>query len=188
MTKHKYFDDQLDDEEMLLLFRKHPIVMRKGLILASLGILVGPLYVAGVSLIRPASTPSINAYILILIAGFIFGGILFFPSWMSWYFSIYIVTDKRLIQVKQKGFFSRSMVDISNDQVSMVNYDITGLQETLLGFGTITVQTYVGELVIKDVHHPQKIQKEITSALREHGFLQASSSPFAQSNQTDTEE
>jgi hypothetical protein len=82
------------------------------------------------------------------------------------------------MQIKQKGFFNRALVDISNDQISMVNYEIKGLQETLLGFGTITVQTYVGELVIKDVGHPKKIHKELTTALRDKGFLQASSTPF----------
>lgn len=185
---HKYFEDQLDKEEMLLLFRKHPIVMRKGLIISALGILVGPLYVAGISLVRPASTPSFSAYLLILLAGFVFGALLFFPSWMSWYFSVYALTDKRLIQIKQGGFFHRSLVDISNDQISMVNYEVKGMQETLLGYGTITVQTYVGELVIKDVHHPKKVQKELTTLLREHNYLQGTSQPFNQNNDSETEE
>jgi hypothetical protein len=37
----KYFEDQLDDEEVLYVFRKHAIVMRKGLVLAALGPLIG---------------------------------------------------------------------------------------------------------------------------------------------------
>ena len=102
-----------------------------------------------------------------------------FYAWIGWHFSVYILTDKRLIQVKQKGFFHRSLVDISLDQVTMVNYEIKGIQETLLGFGTITVQTYVGELVIRDVHKPKHIQKEITSLLRERGYLQGSN-PYVQ--------
>ena len=40
----KNFKEQFDDEDTLLVFRKHPIVMRKGLILAAFGMLVGPLY------------------------------------------------------------------------------------------------------------------------------------------------
>ena len=38
---HKYFSDQFDDEEMLLLFRKHPIVMRKEIVIASVLLLLG---------------------------------------------------------------------------------------------------------------------------------------------------
>jgi hypothetical protein len=40
---NEQFEGQLPDEEVLLMFRKHPVVMRKGLIIASAGLLVGPL-------------------------------------------------------------------------------------------------------------------------------------------------
>ncbi len=53
----------------------------------------------------------------------------------------------------------------------MVNYEIAGLQETLLGFGTIMVQTYMGDLVIHDVHHPARIQKKMLRILREQGII-----------------
>jgi hypothetical protein len=33
--KPKHFKEQFDDEEVQLVFRKHPVVMRKGLILSS---------------------------------------------------------------------------------------------------------------------------------------------------------
>jgi len=185
---HKYFEDQLDDEEMLLLFRKHPVVMRKGLIIAALGLLIGPLYVTLISFIRPDSTPTMGRFIVILLAGLLVSLLLFFPSWMSWFFSVYLLTDKRLIQIKQKGFFDRSLVDIGNNQISMVNYQVKGLQETLLGFGTINIQTYVGELVIKDVAHPMKIHKELTALLRENGYLQSGQVYGTEQSSADTEE
>ena len=102
----------------------------------------------------------------------LFGGILFFPDWMSWYYSVFIVTDRRFIQITQKGFFHRSVVDMGLNQIQMVNYEISGLQETLLGFGTIMMQTFVGDLVIHYLHHPQKIQKHMLEILREEGVLQ----------------
>lgn len=178
--KHKYFEDQLDDEDMLLLFRKHPVVMRKQLVVASVGILVPMLYITLLTFVyadSPDKLPTLQMFFVALGTGFFFAFFVMFYAWMGWYFSVYALTDKRLIQVKQKGFFHRSLVDISNEQISMINYEISGLQETLLGYGTMTIQTYVGELVIKDVHHPKKIQKAITTKLREHGFL-SSSQPF----------
>lgn len=162
---HRYFEDQLDDEEMLLLFRKHPVVMRKQLIIASVLLLLGTIP----SFIRPEYSYFFGG----LGVGFLLAAAVMFYAWIGWYFSVYALTDRRLLQIKQQGFFHRSLVDISNDQISMVNYEIHGLQESLLGFGTITVQTYVGELIIKDVAHPKKIHKELTHMLREHGFMQA---------------
>ena len=38
------------------------------------------------------------------IAGFVLAAIVFAPSYLpSWYFSIFIVTDQRFIQITQKG-------------------------------------------------------------------------------------
>src|SRR5579885_2276145 len=151
--KQKYFADQLDDEEVLFVFRKHPIVMRKGLIISMLAILAGTIP----ALIKPEFSWFFGG----LAAGLVLCIILFMPSWISWFYSVFIVTDQRLIQITQKGLFHRSVVDLSLAQIQMVNYEIAGLQETLLGFGTIMMQTYVGDLVIHDVHHPAKIQKQL---------------------------
>lgn len=164
----KYFADQFDDEEVLFVFRKHPIVMRKGLIFGLLSILISVI-------------PSL--FILeyaVLIGGFIVGCVLFLllflPTWIGWYFSIYIVTDQRFIHITQKGLFHRSVVDMSLGQIQMVNYEVAGLQQTLFGFGTIIMQTMVGDLVIHEVHHPATIQKKLLQVLRDGGATPESQS------------
>lgn len=162
----KHFEDQRDDEEVLFIFRKHPIVMRKGLILAMIAILLGTVP----ALIRPDYTYFFGG----LAAGFVLGLLLMFPAWLSWYYSIFIVTDQRLIQITQKGLFNRSVVDLSLSQIMMVNYEVAGLQQTLLGFGTIMMQTYVGDLIIHEVHHPAKIQKKLLNILRDKGVTDGS--------------
>jgi len=60
----------------------------------------------------------------------------------------------------------------------MINYEVSGLQETLLGFGTIMMQTFVGNLVIHEVHHPAKIQKKLIGILREQGITAAPPGPM----------
>ncbi len=159
----KFFDDQLDGEQLLMVFHKHPIVMRKGLVIAMLALVLGTIP----SLIKPTYAFLFGG----LLAGAILSFLVFLPSWISWRYSVFIITDQRLIQITQKGFWSRSVVDISLQQIQMVNYSIAGLQETMLGFGTIMMQTYVGDLVIHDVHHPSKIQKELMDILREKGAV-----------------
>lgn len=162
----KYFDDQLDDEDVLFVFRKHPIVMRKGLVIAMLAILAGTFP----SLIKPEYAYLFGG----LAAGLILSIIVFMPSWIGWYYSVFIVTDQRLIQITQKGLWNRSVVDIGLPQIQMVNYEVGGFQETLLGYGTIMMQTFVGDLVIHDVHHPAKIQKQLLTILRDKGVLNSS--------------
>ena len=138
----KYFDDQLDDEEVLFVFRKHPVVMRRGLVYAMIAILLGTIP----SLIKPEYVYLFGG----LGAGFLLSLIVFAPAWIGWYYSVYIVTDQRLIQISQKGLWARSIVDIALPQIQMVNYEVKGLQETLLGYGT---------------------QKKILTILRDKGIL-----------------
>jgi len=160
----KYFEDQFDDEEVLYVFRKHPIVMRVGLVLGLLGPLIG--------VIPAAIWPNLGfgAFFGGLAAGCLLGLIVFAPSWISWHFSVFILTDQRFIQITQKRLFHRAVADIGLAQIQSVNYEVSGLQETLLGFGTIKMQTYVGDMTIHNVHHPAQIQKKILSILREEGI------------------
>jgi signal transduction histidine kinase len=158
----KYFADQFEDEEVLFVFRKHPVVMRRGLILGMLAILLGT--------VPALFDPRYSVYFLGLAGGLALGGLLFLPSWISWHFSVFIVSDKRLIQITQKGMFSRSVIDMGLSQIQMVNYQVAGVQETVLGYGTIMMQTFVGDLVIHDIPHPAKIQKKLLEILREQGI------------------
>lgn len=160
-AKPKYFKQQFDDEEVKLVFRKHPIVMRKGIVLASVGLLAGVLP----ALIKPTYGWFFGG----LGIGFILAIVLMFPWWVRWYFSVYIMTNQRFIQ-QSRSLLQINFVDIGLDQIQMINYQIIGLEQTFLHFGTITVQTYVGDLVIRDVHHPEKIQKEMVHILREIGI------------------
>jgi len=180
-TAVKYFPDQFDDEEVLYVFRKHPIVMRKGLIWGSLGLLVGPLYTLILTYVHASNPPTMTFFYLSFVVSIVLSGLLFFPAWMSWYYSVFIVTDQRFIQITQKGFFHRSVVDMGLPQIQMVNYEVACLQETLLGFGTIMMQTLVGDLVIHYIHHPQKIQKRILEILRDSGIAVADT-PALQTN------
>jgi len=162
MPKTLEFDGQHDDEEVLMVFRRHPVVMRKGLLILLILVALGALP----SLFVPENI----AYLWYMALGFGIGLVVFFWYWMGWFYSLFIVTDQRLIQIRQKGLFNRSVVDIGLDKIQNVNFQIAGLQETLLGFGTIVIQTFVGDLVIEMIHHPQKIQTSLVKIIKEQGY------------------
>src|SRR4051812_33405996 len=87
--KHKYFEDQFDDEDVLFVFHKHPIVMRKGLVFGMLGPLVGVL---------PAAVkPDLGFAFFFggLFVGCLLGLLIFAPSWITWHFSVFVVTNQR---------------------------------------------------------------------------------------------
>lgn len=163
----KSFESQFDDEDVLFMFRRHPLVMRKGLVISLGSWLIGPLIILVLTYLRPNSPPSMVAFFLALILSIIFGSLLLLPWWISWYFSLFILTTQRFVQITQQGLFHTTFADMNLTQIQQVNYEIAGIQETLLGFGTIRMQTYIGELVIHDVPHPAKIQRKIVELLRD---------------------
>lgn len=158
----KLFDGQHDDEEVKFIFRQHPVVMRKGLIF------LGVFWILG--LLPYAYWFDQQWALYVLIGGFILGMLAMFYAWVGWYFTIHIVTNQRLAQITQKGLFNRTVVDIGLEKILSVNYQIAGFQETVLGFGTIVVQTFVGDLVLKYIHHPARVQTKLIKTIKESGF------------------
>ena len=152
--------------------------MRKGIVLAAFGFLLGMLP----ALIKPTYGWFFGGLGLSLLLG----TILIFPWWVKWYFSVYIMTDQRFIQ-QSRSLLQINFVDIGLEQIQMINYQILGLEETMLHFGTITVQTYVGDLVIRQVHHPEKIQKQMVHTMREMG-IHPSQNPYQANSQAGSEQ
>ncbi|MCA9330260.1 hypothetical protein KDA11_06430, partial [Candidatus Saccharibacteria bacterium] len=67
--------------------------------------------------------------------------------------------------------FHKSVVDLGLNKIQSTNYEIRGVQATLLGFGTIVIQTYMGDMIIHEVHHPAKVIRQISTILREQGIV-----------------
>jgi len=174
--KKGHFKEQFDDEETKLVFRKHPIVMRKGLILAAFGTLVGPVFTLVLTYADKNNPPTLTFFFLSMAASFGLAAILMFPWWVRWYFSVYVMTNKRFIQ-QNRSLLQVNVVDIGLDQIQMINYQVAGLEETVLHFGTIIVQTYVGDLVIKQVHHPERVQAKMVHILRDLGIHHSARTP-----------
>lgn len=170
MTKNRQFDGQFDDEEVFFIFRRHPVVMRRGFLIVAAGILIGAF--VGMFMSRDAYTLGefFTQFFGPVGIGFLIGMVGFMYSWIGWYYSICIVTDQRFVQITQKGIFrERSVSDIGLNRILSVNYEVRGVFETLLGFGTIIIQTLVGDLIIKNVPKPADTQAQVVTAMRESG-------------------
>jgi len=171
------FDTQHEDEEVLMVFHRHPVVMRKGFISLLVGLLFGMIP----SLIWPTDLGNLWYAPL----GMVVGGLYLFYEWVSWNYSVFIVTDQRLIQITQKGFFNRAVVDIGLDKIQNINFQVSGFQETVLGFGTILVQTFAGDLVMDKIHHPATVQEHIVKIMKELGYSTSSGSPSLNQEEDD---
>ncbi|MEO6109418.1 MAG: PH domain-containing protein [Candidatus Saccharimonadales bacterium] len=159
------FEGQRPGEEVLFVFRRHIIAMRKGFYL-----LLIPLVITA---IPPLIWQSNLELFFLPLGGFILGLILFFYHLMMWYFTIYLVTNQRIRQVTQRGVFGKDVVELRLSKIQNISYNIPGFSGEIFGFGTIVIQTFVGDLVIRYVEHPEKtynkLQDAVSSAIESQG-------------------
>lgn len=155
------FDGQRPGEKLLFVFRRHIIAMRKGFYLL--------LIPFAISSIPPLIWQSNLELFLLPIFGFALGLLLFSYHFILWYFTIYIVTDQRIRQVTQRGFFGKDVIDLRLSKVQNISYNIPGFSGEIFKFGTIVIQTFVGDLVIHNVEHPDEIYNKLQDAVNAVG-------------------
>lgn len=151
------FEGQRPGEEVLFVFRRHIIAMRKGFYLL--------LIPFAISAVPPLIWQNNLELFLLPIGGLLLGLILFFYHFMMWYFTIYLVTNQRIRQVTQKGIFGKDVVELRLSKIQNISYNIPGFTGEVLGFGTIVIQTFVGDLVIRYVEHPEKTYNKLQNAV-----------------------
>ena len=155
------FEGQHPDEAVIFTFRRHPVVMRKGFYFLLIPFVLGslPFFI----------WPDNLNNLWYPVGGLVLGLVLFMYHWMGWYFSVFIVTDQRLRQVSQKGFFGKSVIDLGISKIQNISYNVPGFTAAFLGFGTIVVQTYVGDLVLDRIEHPGRIYEQLQTVVRTNG-------------------
>jgi uncharacterized membrane protein YdbT with pleckstrin-like domain len=159
------FPGQHKGESIELVFRQHPIVMRKALLLALCVAAVGELPL----LVAPPSFLGIAVKILAL--GWLVAVIVMAYRYIGYHYSVYILTDSRLIDIHQKGFFYRQVNEVGLNKIQSINYSTKGLQAAVFKFGDITVQTYAGTWNLRAIHHPVDVHAkmiEIARGLEDH--------------------
>jgi len=159
------FEGQRPGEQVLFVFRRHLIAMRKGFWLL--------LIPFAISAIPPLIWQDNLELFLLPVGGLALGLILFLYHYIMWYFTIYLVTNQRIRQVTQRGVFGKDVVELRLSKIQNISYNIPGFSGEILGYGTIVIQTFVGDLVIRNVEHPEKtynkLQDAVANAVEQQG-------------------
>jgi uncharacterized membrane protein YdbT with pleckstrin-like domain len=163
-NRDREFPGQHPSEEVVTVFRQHPVVMRWQLIKGMLAILFGLIPL----IIWPLSDLALKISLIVPLFVLAY----WFYHWIGWYYSVYVVTDQRLIDIHQKGFFNRKVNEVGFEKVQSINYHIKGIEGALLRFGDITVQTYTEAWVLEKIHHPEEVHSQMMEVT--HGVASSS--------------
>jgi hypothetical protein len=161
------FPGQHENEEVRMLFRQHPLVMRKVLIVGLLAILLA---VTPLAFPVAWNDPKVSDFLLKIAFGTpVIVFLVWTYRWLAWYYTVYIVTNQRILAITQKGLFDRKVEEWQLDAITNVNYHINGFQAVLFGYGDIVAKTYIGDLEIRTVHKPVEIHEQLLREVRKAG-------------------
>jgi uncharacterized membrane protein YdbT with pleckstrin-like domain len=78
--------------------------------------------------------------------------------------NVFLVTDQRVIDIDQKGFFHRVVSETTHRKIQDISYSVRGLWATLLGFGTVSIQTAGAQMKIEIdmIRRPAALQELLT--------------------------
>jgi len=89
--------------------------------------------------------------------------VVFFIEWTDYYLDLWLITDKRIIDVEQKGFFHREITSFRYEQIQDITVETKGFIETFFKFGTLQIQTagHGRDIIIRDAHYPEEARSLI---------------------------
>lgn len=82
----------------------------------------------------PALLLSASAY-------YLFACLFFFFSFIDYYLDVWIITSERIVDIQQRGLFSRVVSEQKLSRVQDVTSEVHGVMPTLFRYGNVHVQT-----------------------------------------------
>ena len=168
--KNLKFLNQENDEEIILLIRRHFIVNVPWIVisifLAIIGPVVYPFFIASlpISPISPLHTTLMLTLYLLIIFGFML------TKFTLWFFHVGIVTNKRIKDIDIHGILFKDIAETRINLIQDVKYTQIGFVRSLFNFGDVFIQTAGSDPNIEfdKAPMPAKIAKLVGDMLRGH--------------------
>lgn len=152
-----------DDEKVLRVVRNHWVTHVGGALLGS------ALFAAPFFFMVPLFALGVPG-LLIFAACALLGALIAARTVVVWYWNAFVITSLRVVDIDQRGFFSRTVSEATYDKVQDVSYSVKGVLGTLLRYGALELQTAgaVSNLELPRVHEPKEVHHLITEAVAAH--------------------
>jgi len=162
-----------DDEIIIETVRRHWFVV----LMQSLGYILGALlpllvYLASFVSFKGVQVP--NVFVLYPAESVFFTAWWLLINWMGlayiwtqYYLDIWVITDRRIIDIDQKRLFSRSIGSFRLERLQDMNVEIPGFLATIFNYGDIQAQTASGseeEFRVRNLPDPRRIKATILAA------------------------
>ena len=154
------FEGQDAEEKILLLLRAHPITNLSWIIPATLVFFV-PFLISWILLFLNLNIPPIpeSFVIVFLIINYLLVLTITFEGFLYWYFNVYIVTDKNIVDVDFHSLLFKNIDIAPLRNVEDVSSSMGGILSSIFHYGHVFVQTAGAAKNIDfiDVPKPHKV-------------------------------
>lgn len=136
--------NQLPDEKVVKIIRKDLFILLKRIFLLLLLIILPLAFFYLMIRIRPELLQGTISYPLVVLgtsAYYLFAWLFFFFSFIDYYLDVWIITNRRIIDIEQEGFFSRVISEQKLFRVQDVTSEVHGFFPTVLKYGDVHIQT-----------------------------------------------
>lgn len=165
-TSEQSFQGKEPGENVILIIRQHLYTVTVPLIVIFIAALL-PLFTRTALASFLAREGWGNAFLFIASVWYALLWLFAFYFLTIYALNTVIVTDHRIIENEQLGFFDRKVAELHLYRVQDVSVHVNGFLETFMSFGDVMVQSAASEreFLFKRVPHPEEIKDKIMKAV-----------------------
>jgi hypothetical protein len=156
------FEGQQKGEDVILILRRHVFVIYSQLAVFIIAIFV-PLIIGKAFHDFISINSLFTEFIFVSSVWYMFSWIMVFYALTMYSLNVVIVTNHRIIDSRQKGFFDRKISEFHLSKVQDITVHTRGIIETMLKFGSIEVQTASEErqFIFNQLPNPEHVKDVI---------------------------
>jgi membrane protein YdbS with pleckstrin-like domain len=162
----KYLPGKIKDEKIIMILRRDFFILLKKifyfLVLILLPYIFYILFINSNPVLLSGNV-SFPLIVLGISSYFLFIWLFFFFSFIDYYLDVWIITNERIIDIQQKGFFSRVISEQRHYRIQDVTSEVNGIIATVLKYGNVYVQTAGSKqrFFFHEVPNPEEVRNTI---------------------------
>ena len=156
----------LPDEKLIKLYRRHPITLfglYMGVAITFIIPLSAYLFIRGMLGDFFETEAGLTLFVLFVSVFLLFALLFMFQQFLDHWLDVWILTNRRIINIEQTGLFTRVRAEVRLYRVQDVTSEIKGVMRHMFNYGMVFTQT-AGErmrFTFEDIPEPKEASKLI---------------------------
>ncbi len=162
MSKNYHFRGQDSDEKIVKLLHRHLLIILSGATIVLISFLLPVVLYFIFQQFFPSFLTEPYFYLFVFFSGIyiLFIWLKLFLLIVDYYLDVWIITNKRIVDIIQSGLFKREVSECRLDRIQDVTTRVEGLTPTVFDFGDVHIQTAgrEKEFIFKQVPNPYGVK------------------------------